>query len=298
MDAASLLKTVLVKGKGGEVVAVVLPGDRDANEAKLRKLLDVAELQLADEADFRKAGGVAGFVGPVGLRARVIIDTSVETRAYVSGANRKDVHLRDVVPGRDFQGERADVHDVREGDLCPRCGAALQLRRGVEVGNIFKLGTYYSDKMGATYLAQDGTRKPFVMGSYGIGVGRAVQTIIETNRDDRGIVWPFAVAPFHVHVVGLPMNDANVKQTAEALVASLERDGVDVLFDDRDESAGVKLADADLIGIPLRVAVSKRGLAAGTIEVKLRNETEARHFPQADAAREIADTVRRMREAR
>lgn len=298
VEAASLLKTILFKGKGGEVVAVVLPGDRDANEAKLRKLLDVAELQLADEADFRKAGGVAGFVGPVGLRARVVIDTSVETRAYVSGANRKDVHLRDVVPGRDFQGERADVHDVREGDLCPRCGAALQLRRGVEVGNIFKLGTYYSDKMGATYLAQDGTRKPFVMGSYGIGVGRAVQTIIETNRDDRGIVWPFAVAPFHVHVVGLPMSDANVKQTAEALVASLERDGVDVLFDDRDESAGVKLADADLIGIPLRVAVSKRGLAAGTIEVKLRNETEARHFPQADAAREIADTVRRMREAR
>ena len=298
LQASDFLKTVLIKGKGGEVVAVVLPGDREANEAKLRKLLDVGEIAFADDADFRRSGGVAGFVGPVGLRARVVIDTSVAERGYVSGANKKDAHLRDVVPGRDFQGERADVHDVREGDACPRCGKALTLRRGVEVGNIFKLGTYYSEKMGAMYLAQDGTRKPFVMGSYGIGVGRAVQTIIETSRDERGIIWPFAVAPFEVHVVGLPMTEAAVREAAESLVATLEHEGVQVLFDDREESAGVKFADADLIGIPIRVTVSKRGLAAGTIEWKLRNESEARHIPRDGAARELGDTVRRMREAR
>ncbi|HEX4745067.1 MAG TPA: His/Gly/Thr/Pro-type tRNA ligase C-terminal domain-containing protein, partial [Candidatus Limnocylindria bacterium] len=138
----------------------------------------------------------------------------------------------------------------------------------------------------------------FVMGSYGIGVGRAVQTIIETCRDERGIVWPFAVAPFEVHVVALPMSDAAVRETAESLVATLEHEGVQVLFDDREESAGVKFADADLIGIPVRVTVSKRGLAAGTIEWKLRSESEARHIPRDGAARELGDTVRRMREAR
>ena len=298
LEAADFLKTVLLKGKDGEVVAVVLPGDREANEAKLRKLLDIAEIRFADDADFKRVGGVAGFVGPVGLRARIVVDTSVGQRGYVSGANKQDAHLRDVVPGRDFEGERVDVHDVREGDACPRCGKSLTLRRGVEVGNIFKLGTYYSEKMGATYLAADGTRKPFVMGSYGIGVGRAVQTIIETNRDERGIIWPFAVAPFEIHVVALPMTDATVREAAEALVSTLEHDGVQVLFDDREESAGVKFADADLIGIPLRVTVSKRGLAAGTIEWKLRNEAEARHIPRDGAARSLVDTIRRMREAR
>ncbi len=297
-EPADFLKTVVIKGKDGEVVAVVLPGDREANEAKLRKLLDIGDIRFADEADFKRAGGVAGFVGPVGLTARIIVDTSVGQRGYISGANKKDAHLQDVFPGRDFEGERADVHDVRDGDSCPRCGAALTLRRGVEVGNIFKLGTYYSEKMGAMYLAADGTRKPFVMGSYGIGVGRAVQTIIETSRDELGIIWPFAVAPFEIHVVALPMTDETVREAVEALVATLEHDGVQVLFDDREESAGVKFADADLIGIPLRVTVSKRGLAAGTIEWKLRNETEARHIPQDGAARSLVDTIRRMREAR
>ncbi|CAN5208796.1 proline--tRNA ligase [soil metagenome] len=191
----SFLKTVLLKGREG-VVAVVLPGDREASEAKLRKLLDVPEIAFAGDGDFALAGGTPGFVGPVGLRARILVDTLVEERPYVSGANRADTHLRDVVPGRDFHGETADVHDVREGDPCPRCGSPLGIRRCVEVGNIFKLGTYYSAKMNATYLAADGTRRPFVMGSYGIGVGRTLQTIIETNRDERGIVWPFAVAPF------------------------------------------------------------------------------------------------------
>lgn len=298
VQASDLLKTVLVKGKAGQVVAVVLPGDREANEAKLRKLLDVGEIQLADDADFKKVGGVAGFVGPVGLRARIVIDSSVGGRPYISGSNRKDEHLRDVVAERDFQGERADVHDVLEGDLCANCGGSLQLKRGVEVGNIFKLGTYYSEKMGATYLAADGTRKPFVMGSYGIGMGRALQTIIETNRDEQGIVWPISVAPYEAHVIALPMKDDEVRTTAERMVTDLESKGVEVLYDDRDDSAGVKFADSDLIGIPFRVTVSRRGLKDGKIELKARSATEVELLDLATAADRVAGDIRRARDAR
>ena len=290
------LKTVLVRGRDGPV-AVVLPGDREANEAKLRKLLDVPEIAFANDADFARSGGVAGYVGPVGLRARIVVDALVEERPYVAGANRADTHLRDVLPGRDFQGERADVHDVKEGDPCPRCGSALTLRRGVEVGNIFKLGTYYSERMDATFLAADGTRRPFVMGSYGIGVGRTLQTIVETNRDERGIVWPFAVAPFEGHLVALPISDPAVAAAAEELAGALAAAGVEVLFDDRDESAGVKFADADLIGIPLRLTVSRRGLAAGTVELKERAGGDARHLARETAAEEIVAEVRRRRES-
>ena len=295
--ASAFLKTLLLKAPNG-VVAVVLPGDREANDAKLRKLLGVPQITFANDADFAAAGGVAGFVGPVGLKARVIVDTGVERRGYVAGANTKDTHLDNVVPGRDFaDAERADVHDVKPGDTCPKCGGTLKLARGVEVGNIFSFDTYYSEKMNATYLAEDGTRKPFYFGSYGIGVSRAVQTIIETSHDDKGIIWPFSVAPYEVHVVGLPMNDETVRSTAEALVATLEEKGVQVLFDDRDESAGVKFADADLIGIPFRVTVSKRSLKSNSIELKPRASTDAELVPQDVAADRLIDIVRRAREA-
>ena len=295
--ASAFLKTLLLRA-GGDVVAVVLPGDRAANDAKLRKVLDVSQITFAGDPDFAKVGGVAGFVGPVGLKTRVIVDTSVEPRGYISGANTKDTHLENVLPGRDFpDAERADVHDVQGGDLCPVDGGRLVLKRGVEVGNIFAFATYYSAKMGATFLAEDGTAKPFVGGSYGIGVGRCVQTIIETSHDDKGIIWPFAVAPYEVHVVGLPMNDETVRTAAEALVATLEGKGVEVLFDDRDESAGVKFADADLIGIPYRVTVSKRSLKEKSVELKGRASTEAELIQLDVAADRIIDIVRRAREA-
>ncbi len=295
LPAPAFLKTLLVRAGTG-VVAVVLPGDRELNHAKLRRLLGVSRIAFAGDADFAAAGGVAGFVSPVGLRARVILDTSVEPRGYVAGANQSDRHLRDVLPGRDFAGERADVHDVKDGDACPRCSARLEAHRGIEVGNIFKFGTYYSDKMGAMYLAEDGTRKPLYMCSYGIGIGRNLQTIIVEHHDERGIVWPFAVAPFEVHLIGLPMNDANVRAKATELVAVLERSGVDVLFDDRDETAGVKFADADLIGIPFRVTVSKRGLAAGTVELKRRSSAELQAIETGTAAERIGREVASERE--
>jgi prolyl-tRNA synthetase len=290
----AFLKTILLKGNG-DVVAVVLPGDRNLNEAKMRKILGLPEIRFATDGDFARAGGVAGFVGPVGLKARVLVDTSVDPgRMYVAGANKKDTHLDRVIPERDFSGERVDAHDVQEKDTCPRCGiGSLRIERGVEVGNIFAYGTYYSDKMNATFLADDGTRKPFVGGSYGIGVGRAVQTIIETNHDDKGILWPISVAPYHVHVIALPSNDEAVRTAADALVADLERAGVEVLYDDREETAGVKFADADLIGIPFRATVSKRTLKEDQVELKPRSASEAEMVPRATATERIAGTVRR-----
>ncbi|HEY8860887.1 MAG TPA: proline--tRNA ligase [Candidatus Limnocylindria bacterium] len=298
LPAGAFLKTLLVKDAAGKAVAVVLPGDRTLNEAKLRKRLGVGEIRFAGDADFAAAGSLPGFIGPVGLKTAVLVDTSVVAgRPYVAGANKKDTHLRDVALGRDFSAEALDVHDIVEGDACPKCGTPLQVKRGVEVGNIFAYGTYYAQKMNATYLAEDGTRKLFVGGSYGIGVGRAVQTIIETSHDDRGIIWPFAVAPYEVHVVALPMNDETVRAAADGLVATLEEKGVQVLFDDRDESAGVKFADADLIGIPFRVTVSKRSLASKSVELKPRASTEAELVPQDVAADRLVDIVRRAREA-
>ena len=290
--AEAFLKTLLLRDAKGTVIAVVLPGDREVNEAKLRKILGTSEVKFANDAEFAAAGGVPGYIGPVGLKVRTLVDSSVDGRAYIAGANKKDFHLRDVVNDRDFKGERVDAHDVREGDLCPKCGTGrLEIKRGVEVGNIFAYGTYYSEKMNATFLAEDGTRKPFVGGSYGIGVGRAVQTIIETHNDDKGIVWPPQVAPYQVHVLGLPVNDEDVRAKAEALVGELERRGIEVLYDDRDESAGVKFADADLIGIPLRVTVSKRNLKENAVELKLRSSSDSQMVPLDEAGPRIAEIV-------
>jgi len=291
VEARDLLKTLLLRDAAGNLVAVVLPGDRELNEPKLRKLLKTADVKFANDAEFTVAKGVAGFVGPTGLNARLLIDSSVEQRPYIAGANKKDTHLRDVVPGRDFQGETVDAHDVREGDACPKCGAALTIKRGVEVGNIFKFGPYYADKMNATYLDEDGTRKPLMFGSYGIGIGRAVQTIIETHNDEKGIVWPLAVAPFHIHLVPLFSKDGAVAAEAQLLLKELEFMGLEVLYDDRDETAGVKFADADLIGIPFRLTVSARAMKANAVELKRRDEATASLVPRAEIVAKMRELV-------
>lgn len=288
----AFLKTLLLRDQSGKVVAVVLPGDRDVNEAKLRKTLATGEVKFANDSDFAAAGAEPGFIGPVGLKARLLVDQAVDNRAHIVGANKKDAHLRDVLLGRDFEGEWVDASDVREGDICPRCKVGkLSIKRGVEVGNIFAYGTYYSDKMQATFIAEDGSSKPFYGGSYGIGIGRAVQTIIETHHDERGIVWPPQIAPYPVHLLALPVNDDDVRRAAEALVADLEASSVEVLYDDRDESAGVKFADADLIGIPLRVTVSKRNLKENAVELKLRSGADSEMVPAPKAAERIAAIV-------
>jgi prolyl-tRNA synthetase len=292
----AFLKTLLLRDTAGNRVVVVLPGDRALNEPKLRKLLGVSDLKFGSDADFKAFGTVAGFLGPVGLSApRVLVDTGVIAgRPYVQGANKVARHLRNVVLGRDFKADAVvDVHDVREGDGCPKCGGVLTIKRGVEVGNIFKFGPYYAEKMNGTYLAEDGTRKPLMFGSYGIGIGRAVQTVIETSHDDRGIIWPIAVAPYQVHVIALPSNDEAVRTAADSLVADLEHAGVEVLYDDREETAGVKFADADLIGIPFRATVSKRTLKEDQVELKPRSASEAEFVPRATATERIAGAVRR-----
>jgi prolyl-tRNA synthetase len=287
IGAQDLLKTLFMKDAAGNVVAVVMPGDRELNEPKLRKFLGTSDVRFAGEADLAAAGGVAGFVGPIGLntqarKTRLLLDTSVEAKPYVAGANKKDTHLDNVLPERDFSGERVDVHDVREGDACPKCGSPVTIRRGVEVGNIFKFGPYYADKMNAMYLAEDGTRKPIMFGSYGIGIGRAVQTIMETNFDDKGLVWPLAVAPFSAHVIALLGKDDSVRTSADALVAELEQAGLEVLYDDREDSAGVKFADADLIGIPFRLTVSARTLKENAVELKGRREDKGVMIPRGE----------------
>ena len=282
MASNDLLKTLLMRDAAGNVVAVVLPGDRELNEPKLRKFLKTSDVAFARDADFAAAKAVAGFIGPRSLNARLIVDVSVGAGPYVAGANTKDTHLRNVLPGRDFTGEAADVHDVREGDACPTCGSPVEIKRGVEVGNIFKFGPYYADKMNATYLAEDGTRKPIMFGSYGIGIGRAVQTIMETHRDDKGIIWPPAVAPFQVHLVPLFSKDGSIAAEAQLLLTELEFMGLEVLYDDREESAGVKFADADLIGIPFRLTISARTMKENVVELKGRSEQNAVLIPRAE----------------
>ena len=292
LPASAFLKTLLLKDREGKPIGVVLQGDRELNEAKLRKRLGTSTTQFASEADFAKAGGVAGFVGPVGLGAPILIDTSVVMGSgYIAGANKKDTHLQHVALGRDFTGEVLDLHDVVAGDACPKCGSPLELKRGVEVGNIFAYGTYYSEKMKATYLAEDGTRKLFVGGSYGIGVGRCVQTIIETSHDDKGIIWPLAVAPFQVHVVPLFSKDGSIAAEAQLLLKELEFMGLDVLYDDREESAGVKFADADLIGIPFRLTVSARTMKENVVELKGRSEQNAVMIPRAEIVAHMRSLV-------
>ena len=292
LPESAFLKTLLLKDREGKPIAVVLQGDRELNEAKLRKRLGTSTTQFASDADFAKAGGVAGFVGPVGLGAPILIDTSVVMGSgYVAGANKKDTHLQHVALGRDFTGEVLDLHDVVAGDACPKCGSPLELKRGVEVGNIFAFGTYYSEKMNATYLAEDGTRKLFVGGSYGIGVGRCVQTIIETSHDDKGIIWPLAVAPFQVHLVPLFSKDGSIAAEAQLLLKELEFMGLDVLYDDREESAGVKFADADLIGIPFRLTVSARTMKEKVVELKGRSEQNATMVPRAEIVAQMRALV-------
>ena len=291
--ATDLLKTLLIRTAEGDVIAVVMPGDRELNEPKMRKFLKTSDVKFAGESDFAAAKSIAGYTGPIGLsdKIRLLVDVSVEDRAYVAGANKKDTHLRNVLPARDFKGERVDGHDVREGDACPKCGGAVTIKRGVEVGNIFKFGPYYADKMNGMYLAEDGTRKPLMFGSYGIGIGRAVQTIIETSRDDKGIIWPLAVAPFHAHVIGLFGKDETVRPAADALVAELEKAGVEVLYDDREDSAGVKFADADLIGIPFRLTVSARTLKESAVELKGRTEEKGVMIPRGEIVAKVRGMV-------
>ncbi|MBC7293653.1 MAG: prolyl-tRNA synthetase [Thermoleophilia bacterium] len=236
-------------------------------------------------------GVEVGFVGPVGTSLRVIADETLRPEndvhlAYVVGANKPHMHLAGVVVGRDFAPEFADLREVEEGDLCPECGAPLVIKQVIEVGNIFKLGTKYSAPLGATVLDESGQERPIVMGSYGIGPARIAAAAIEQSHDERGIIWPKAIAPFDVHLVQVQSKDPEQTRVAEMLYRQLEGEGWEVLWDDRDERPGYKFADAELIGCPVRVTVGKKA-AGGVVEVEPRAGGAREEVPVAEAPARI-----------
>ncbi len=254
-------------------VAVLVRGDEDINEAKLRNYLKCDSLELAtDDIIYEVTGSPRGFAGPISIRSRIIADYSlVNMINFVAGANKKDYHIKNVNIGRDFNvKEFADLKFVTDRDECPRCGNPLKLTRGIEVGHVFKLGAKYSRAMKAVYLDKDGREKYMVMGCYGIGIGRTVAASIEQNYDDNGIIWPLSIAPFQVIITPVSMNNDALLEAAEKLYQDLSDERIEVILDDRDERAGVKFNDADLIGIPLRVTIGPKRLAEGKVEIKTR----------------------------
>ena len=281
-------------------VAALVRGDHEANEAKVRRAFGASTLVAADAKAVEAATGAPmGFLGPVAIKIPMVVDGSVAAMpSVVVGGNETDVHLKGVVPGRDFALERvADLRNAGEGDACPKCGAAMAVRQGIEIGHVFKLGTKYSKAMGATFLDDKGNEVPVIMGCYGIGVNRIVAAAVEAVNDANGILWPLPIAPYTVAVVPLQVQNAAVMEAAEGLAKQFEAAGVDVLLDDREQRPGVKFKDADLIGIPLRVVVGERGVKEGTIEVKWRNAESAHHVPLATAGEAILAELAEARRA-
>jgi prolyl-tRNA synthetase len=295
VPADRLIKTLLYQ-VGEQVVAVLVRGDHEVNEVKLKRYLGADDVALASDAAIARAtGGPKGFSGPVGLRdVRVIADhAAVFLSDAVVGANKADAHLIHVDPARDGRIDAvADLRNVVAGDLCPRCAdGRLSIARGIEVGHVFRLGTKYSDAMRAVYLDQEGKERPIVMGCYGIGVSRIVAAAIEQNHDAKGIVWPAPLAPFAVHLIPLSDRSAPVLAAAARIETELASAGVDVLVDDRADRPGVKLNDADLLGIPLQVIVGDKSLAQGEVELKERRSGAVRKVKLDDAASAIAAAV-------
>jgi prolyl-tRNA synthetase len=266
----------------GELVFVVIRGDLEVNEIKLKNLLKCTDLHMATEAETKEAGLVAGYASAIGLKGtRIIADDSIKLGSnFVVGANKADKHLKNVNYPRDFTADMlSDLAKTRPGDSCPRCSQALLAQQGIEVGHVFKLGTFLSEKLGAFYLDKDGSSKPIIMGCYGIGVGRLLAAAVEQNHDEKGIIWPLPIAPYQVCLCPLKIEDAQVMKAAEAIYAALCAANIEVLFDDRPESPGIKFNDADLIGIPLRIVVSARTLKSDSVELKWRKEGQAQMQP-------------------
>ena len=279
----------------GEVVFVTIRGDLEVNEVKLRNALDGApDLRLASPAEVRDAGLIAGSASPVGLSGiKVVADDSVTLGSnFAVGANREDYHLLNANHGRDFEADiLTDIALAEEGSACEECDAVFRSARGIEVGHIFKLGTKYSEVLGATFPDENGVQQPIVMGCYGIGVGRLLAAAIEQNHDEAGMVLPASIAPFEVLLTALNVRNADVADEAAALYEEMRAAGLDVLYDDREESAGVKFNDADLLGLPVRVVVSPRNLKNGEVEVKPRSGGEARMVSRGDAVASVREVL-------
>ncbi|MBQ1251346.1 MAG: proline--tRNA ligase, partial [Firmicutes bacterium] len=263
-------------------------GDRRLNEVKVQNYLGASLFYMGTDVDLQNAGLVQGYIGPCGQKVRVLIDEEVaEARNLCCGANEEGYHMTNVNYGRDYEGEVGIFRLAEAGEKCPCCGGTLKSARGIEVGQVFKLGTKYSVAMGANYLDENGNANPFVMGCYGIGVGRTMAAAIEQNHDENGIVWPKAIAPFEVVIVPVSEKSERQMEAAEALYKELKAKGVDVLLDDRAERAGVKFKDADLIGIPLRITIGDKSLDKGMLEYKERKTGESGLIEVAAGADEV-----------
>ena len=279
-------------------VFAVVRGDMEVNETKLANAVQAKNIRPATEAEIVSVGAVPGYASPVGLKnALVVVDDAIpHSPNLVAGANEDGYHLINVNYGRDYSASIvADIAAAADGDACVQCGSLLRTVRGVEVGNIFQLGTRYSDSMGCTFLDKDGLEKPVIMGSYGIGSGRLLACIAEEHHDEQGLVWPVSVAPYQVYLVSLVGKGSSATmQTADQLYADLQASGIEVLYDDRDETPGVKFNDADLIGLPLRLTVSERALKQGGVEVKRRDRAEKTVIPLSEVVSSVIDEIARM----
>ena len=286
-------KSLALVAEDGTSVVAIVPGDHELNEIKAGKLFGAYHLMTDEELEL--VGLHKGFIGPVGLPegVRLVCDESLrESVSWTCGANEVDYHYTGARPGRDFEvDEWADLVSVKAGDPCPHCGAALKSARGIEISQVFQLGTKYSESMGATFADEDGVERPFLMGCYGIGVSRTLAAVVEQHNDEHGICWPVCVAPYEVEVVPLAVNDDVVTPVAEKLVDELSVADLEVLLDDRKERPGVKFADADLIGIPYQVILGKRGVTGGMAEVKVRETGERFDVPLDEVAAWLSERV-------
>jgi prolyl-tRNA synthetase len=294
-------KAVFYMGGSGRFIFAVIRGDLDVNETTLRNATGERTLTPATAEQIKAIGAEPGYGSPLGVQdAFIVVDESIrDTSNLVAGANKPGWHYKNVNLGRDYQADVvADIATAESGFPCPNCGQPLHAARAIEVGNIFKLGTRYSEALGATYLDAEGQSYPIVMGSYGIGPARSSAAVVEQRHDEKGIIWPLSIAPYHVSLVEIPApDDPAPRETAVRLYNELEDVGVEVLYDDRDERPGVKFNDADLIGIPLRVAVSARNLKNGQIELKRRTEKDAVFVPVDEAVAEIVKILAEIAEA-
>jgi prolyl-tRNA synthetase len=292
LPAGAFIKTlpVIVEDRG--MVIALLRGDHRLNEIKLRNALG-ADFRQARPEEIEAELGPVGFVGPVGTELPIVKDAAIDGDAYVSGANKPDTHLKGIKPGRDFEFEELDLRSVEAGDTTPD-GAAIEIEPAIEVGNIFKLGTRYSEPLGASYLDESGVEQTVVMGCYGIGPARILAAAIEQGADEQGIVWPHAIAPWQVHLVSLAKKgDEEERAAADRLYEELAALGLEVLYDDREAAgAGEKLTDAELLGCPLRIVVGRRGLAEGVVEASERGPGTEHKLPLGEAAAQARDLLR------
>ena len=290
-EAESKLVKTLIYKIGDELYAVLVKGDSEVNELKLERLFNGKTVELASLDDLKNVNTVVGFVGPIGINIKVIMDNEVSRMVnFVVGANKKDYHYKNVNI-EDFNADIvADIRNVKEGDMCPKCGKKLKFKKGIEIGNTFKLGTKYSESFNLMYQDKDNTLKPVVMGCYGIGIGRCLSAIVEQKNDEKGIIWPMSIAPFKVAIVVVDMKNDIQVDAANHLYQTFTEAGIETLLDDRNERAGVKFNDMDLIGIPIRITIGRKA-EEHIVELKKRSEQEINEISIFDVLYKVQDII-------